>query len=316
MLAVGVDVGGTKIAAGLVDERGSVLGCVRVSTPDSPAATVDAIAAAVRELGAGEVPVGVGVAGFVATDRSTVALAPNLGWRGEPFGERLAGGLGTRVWVENDANAAAWAETRFGAAAGRDAVVCVTVGTGVGGGIVMDRQVWRGAFGMAGEIGHLQVVEAGRECRCGQRGCLEQYASGSALVAAAREMIAAGGPDSAGLRTACGDRAEALTGPVVTQLAASGDPAAVRLIGEVGRWLGVGLAGLAAVLDPECFVIGGGVLDAGELLLGPARSSFAARLPAGDHRPHAPVLAAVLGNEAGLVGAADLARLALLGESG
>jgi glucokinase len=324
LLAIGVDVGGTKIAAGLVDESGSVRTVLRRSTPRGAVEALGAIGELVDQLvviaqslrdpgvvaspsGAG-LPVGIGVAGFVASDAATVRLAPNLGWRDRPLGAELAAVLGVPVRVENDANAAAWAEARFGAAVGRGSALCVTVGTGVGGGIVTGGQLWRGGFGMAGELGHLQVVAAGRECGCGQRGCLEQYASGNALVRLGQELVAGRHPSSGALREACGDRPDALTGPMIADLAAAGDTAAIRLIEEIGRWLGVGLAGLAAVLDPECFVIGGGVASVGELLLSAVRESFVDRLPAGRDRPIAQVLAASLGNDAGLVGAADLAR--------
>jgi glucokinase len=293
--AIGLDVGGTKIAAALVDESGAVVRQVRVPTPLDPDGALDAMVGAIVELDAPGAPVGVGMAGFVGLDSSTVVLAPNLGWRNEPLGRRLADRLAVPVRVENDANAAAWAEARFGAAAGRAAVVCVTVGTGVGGGVVTDGQLQRGGFGSAGEIGHLPVVPDGRPCGCGQRGCLEQYASGTALVRAARRAL--GVPD--------------LDGPAVTELARRGDPAARALLGEIGTWLGVGLVALAAVLDPECFVIGGGVADAGEDLLGPTRDSFLRRLPGGQQRVTAEVLAARLGNDAGIIGAADLARAAV-----
>ncbi|HEX3827041.1 MAG TPA: ROK family glucokinase [Sporichthyaceae bacterium] len=310
MSAIGIDVGGTKTAAAVVDESGAVRRHVRVATPLDPDGALDAMAAAVAELDAPELPVGVGVAGFVGLDGSTVLMAPNLGWCEEPLGLRLAARLGVPVHVENDANVAAWAEARFGAGVGRASVVCVTVGTGVGGGLVLDGRLQRGGFGCAGEVGHLPVVPDGLPCGCGQRGCLEQYASGTALVRAARRLLDSSAPGTAALRAACAGRPEDLHGPAITDLARRGDPAARALLAELGDWLSVGLAVLTAVLDPECFVIGGGVADAGDELLGPVRDGLRRRLPAGGARPGAEVVAARLGNDAGMIGAADLARIA------
>jgi glucokinase len=311
-LTVGVDVGGTKLAAGLVDADGRIVAAARVpSERHDPDATVEQVAAAIEQLGsdASGLPVGVGVAGFVAADRATVVRAPNLNWTDAPFGADLAARLGVPVVVENDANAAAWAEARFGAGAGLRSMVMVTVGTGIGGGIVADGALQRGGNGMAGEIGHLPLVVDGKPCPCGQEGCWEQYASGTALVRVARYLVESGAPAAAALREACGGNADDLTGAMVTAAAGDGDVAALHLLGEIGEWLGRGLAALAAVLDPECFVIGGGVAAAGDLLLDPARESFARRVPAGGERPPIPIRAAALGNEAGIVGAADLARV-------
>jgi glucokinase len=311
-LAVGVDVGGTKIAAGLVDGEGTVLNCVRRESPEDSGELFEAIVAAVRDLGreAVRVPVGVGAAGFVDLDRSTVLFAPNLPWRAEPLGSELADELNAPVLVENDANVAAWAEARFGAGVGHDCVVCVTVGTGVGGGMVQDGHLIRGGHGVAGEFGHLPLVPDGMPCGCGQYGCWEQYAGGEALLRRARDLIRAKRPEAALLSASCHGKAEQLRGPVITKLARTGDSASIELLAETGHWLGVGLAGLAAVLDPTCFVIGGGLADAGDLLIQPARRTFDRRLPAGGSRPSPVLVAALLGNDAGMIGAADLARAA------
>jgi len=309
-LAVGIDVGGTKIAAGLVNGDGRVLHRVRRDSPHDREALFEAIAGTVGDLGpdAAGAPVGVGAAGFVDLDRSTVLFAPNLPWRAEPLGATLAARLDRSVVVENDANAAAWAEARFGAGVGHRDVVCVTVGTGVGGGMVLDGQLVRGGFGVAAEFGHLPVVPDGVACGCGQYGCWEQYAGGRALLRRAGDLLRAGLPEAAALSAACGGVVEQLEGSAITALAEQGDPAAVELLAELGHWLGVGLAGLAAVLDPTCFVIGGGVADAGDLLLQPARRTFARRLPAGGARRAAVLVPALLGNDAGMIGAGDLAR--------
>lgn len=313
MLTVGVDVGGTKVAAGLVDEAGTILRRTRRPTPSaSPADVEDVIAACVDELrdGAEIGAVGIGAAGFITADRSTVLVAPNLSWRDEPLRDAVASRTGLPVVVENDANAAAWAEHRFGAGQGEQHLVVVTVGTGIGGGIVLDGRLYRGRFGIGAEFGHMQVVEGGRRCGCGQHGCWEQYCSGRALLHEAREIADVQRGYGRRLLELGGGRPEGIEAVEVTQAASEGDPAALDCFEEIGTWLGQGLADLAAALDPGTFVIGGGVSDAGELLLAPARRTFAARLTGTGSRPHAVIRRAQLGNDAGLVGAADLARSA------
>lgn len=312
-LTIGVDVGGTKVAAGVVDEDGTILASVRRPTPStSPAAVADTIAAVVAQLrtGAGDdvEAVGVGAAGFVDRDRATVLFAPNLAWRDEPLRDKVGQLIGLPVVVENDANAMAWAEFRFGAGAAVDELVCITVGTGIGGGLVLDGALYRGSFGVGAEVGHLQVVPEGRRCGCGQRGCWEQYASGNALVREARDIAATSPVTATRLLELGGGDADGINGPAVTRAAREGDPAALECFEVVGHWLGQGLADLAAVLDPRLFVIGGGVSDAGELLLGPARESFRRSLTGHGRRPEAIIASAELGSAAGLVGAADLAR--------
>jgi glucokinase len=312
-LAIGVDIGGTKVAAGLVDSAGRVVQRARRETPHrSTSAQVveDTIADVVDELrGHREaVAVGIGAAGFVDAERSSVLFAPHLSWRHEPLRDALRRRFGLEVVVENDANAALWAEHRFGAGRDEDDVVMVNLGTGIGGGLLLGGDLFRGGFGIAGEFGHMQVQPGGRRCECGNRGCWEQYASGNALVREARELCAAGSPVAHGLLERVGGDVSRITGPTVTEAATDGDAAAVELFEEIGRWLGVGLANLAAAFDPALFVIGGGVCEADELLLGPAREAFRRQLTGRGFRPEARVVRAELGNEAGLVGAADLAR--------
>jgi glucokinase len=310
-LAIGVDIGGTKVAGGVVDEQGAVIAQARRITPSrDPRAVVDTIADVVAELRVGReiLGIGIGAAGFVDADRSRVLFAPHLAWRNEPLRDEVRGMVGLPVIVENDANAAAWAEWKFGAGRQEPRLVCVTLGTGIGGGIVLDGVIQRGRWGMAGEFGHMVVVPDGRRCECGNRGCLEQYASGNVLGREARELAAAGSPVTVPLvQRVKGDLA-ALVGPLITEAARDGDAAAIELFEEVGRWLGIGLANLAAALDPGMFVIGGGVSDAGELLLAPARESFRRTLTGRGFRPVPQIVKAALGPEAGLVGAADLAR--------
>jgi glucokinase len=210
--------------------------------------------------------------------------------------------------VENDANAAAWGEARFGAGRGEENLVCITVGTGIGGGLVVDGRLLRGRFGAAGEIGHIQMVEGGRPCGCGQRGCWEQYASGNALVRCAREQAAERRSEAVILLGLGDGTPEGITGRHVNEAATRGDPVALEAYAVTGHWIGQGMADLAAVLDPGRFVIGGGVSEAGDLIIKPAAGAFDELLTAGQHRPKADVVAAELGNDAGLVGAADLAR--------
>ena len=310
-LAIGVDIGGTKVAAGVVDADGRILARLRRDTPaQDPGRTEDVIAECVRELAADHdvEAVGLGAAGFVDAARSTVLFAPNLAWRNEPLRAAVEQRTGLPVVVENDANAAAWGETRFGAGHGQPFTVTLTVGTGLGGGVVLGGQLLRGAFGAAAEVGHMILVPDGRPCGCGLRGCWEQYASGRALVTEARER-AARSPTSARLLLELGDgRPASITGPMVTMAAVAGDPVALESFRAVGGWLGHGMADLAAILDPRVFIIGGGVSEAGELLVDPAREAFQAMLTARSHRPTAMVRVAQLGQDAGLIGAADLAR--------
>ena len=314
-LAIGIDIGGTKVAGGVVDADGVVHERARRSTPHrspSPRVVEDTIVSVVEELldsSTGPiVAVGIGAAGFVAADRATVVFAPHLSWRNEPLRDALASRVALPTFVDNDANAAVWAEHRFGAGRGESHLVMVNLGTGIGGGIVLDGQVIRGRHGIAGEFGHMQVVPDGIRCECGNRGCWEQYASGNALVREARALFSAGSPVVSDLFDRVGGRPEDLTGPLVTEAARDGDPLACELLAEIGRWLGLGIADLAAALDPGTFVIGGGVSAAGELLLEPARAAFRRQLTGRGYRPEATIVAAELGNEAGLVGAADLAR--------
>jgi glucokinase len=310
-LTVGVDVGGTKVAAGVVDEDGTLLvKRRRSSAAQETGATERVIAELVSEL-AQAYPVeavGVGAPGLVDETRSVVRFAPNLAWHDLPLAAQLTGLTGLPVVVENDANAAAWAEYRFGAARGLEEVVVVTVGTGIGGGLVLGGRLHRGRFGLAGEIGHLVLESGGRSCACGRRGCWEQYASGNALLREARTR-AAEDRDGARLLLSLGDGTpEGVSGKDISRAAEGGDPVALASFSEIGRWLGRGMAELSAVLDPGCFVVGGGVSEAGELLLGPARDAYRTYLVGAGIRPFPEIVAAELGNDAGLVGAADLAR--------
>ena len=239
----------------------------------------------------------------------TVVFAPHLSWRDEPLRDSLSRRIGRPITVDNDANAAAWAESRFGAAQGETHVAMITLGTGIGGALLFDGVLHRGRFGIAGEFGHMQVVPDGIRCECGNRGCWEQYASGNALVREARSLITARSPVAEDLLERVEGDPSRLAGPLITEAAQEGDATARELLAEVGHWLGVGIANLAAAFDPGMFVIGGGVSAAGDLLLDPARDMFRRRLTGRGYRPEAVIVEAALGADAGLIGAADLARI-------
>ncbi len=264
-LVVGVDVGGTKVLAGVVTTDGVVHHLTRGVTPGrstAPEAVEEAIAECVRRVAVGRVPdaVGLAAAGFVDESGARVMFAPHLSWRGEPVRDRMADRLGVPVHLENDATCAAHAEAAYGAGRGARSMLLVTLGTGIGGGLVLDGRVWRGASGMAGEFGHAQVVPDGLACECGGRGCWEQYCSGNALVREARSRL---GVEPTVLTELCGGDPDLLTGPMVTEAAADGDLVARAAFTRIGSWLGVGLANLVAAFDPALVVIGGGVSEAG-----------------------------------------------------
>ncbi|WP_062466502.1 ROK family glucokinase [Demequina maris] len=316
MHAIGVDIGGTKIAVGVVDEDGAIIAKTKRKTqPQDPASIDAAIADAVAELAADHEfhSVGLAAAGFVSSDQEHVLFAPNIAWRDYPLAENVRGLLGrddVAVVVENDANAAGWAEFAFGAARDVAHMALLTIGTGLGAALVVDGKLVRGAYGFAAELGHLRVVPGGHPCGCGLRGCWEQYASGSALTREARRAALERPVRAARLLELAGGNAIDIHGPQVTEAAMEGDELGIELLAELGRWIGEGSASLAAALDPELFVIGGGVVAAGDLLLHPARAAFEDNLPARGHRPIVPIVPAQMGNDAGIVGAADLARIA------
>ncbi|MCU1669520.1 MAG: glcK [Blastococcus sp.] len=314
--ALGIDIGGTKVAGGVVAPDGTILATARRATPGaSVTETEDAIVDVVEELVAGHagevVGVGIGAAGWFDRTGDTVLFSPHLAWRNTPLRKELAARLQRPLWVGNDADAAAWAEYRYGAARGADLGLMITLGTGIGGGIVMDGRLRRGSHGVAGEWGHMRVVPDGRLCACGNRGCWEQYASGTALGQTARKVARMSPAAAAVLLERVDGRADRLTGEHVARAAADGDPLALELVTEVGVWLGQGIADLAAVLDPEVVVIGGGVSKLGEMVLGPARGRLEHALPGRGFRPGPRVVVAELGPQAGLVGAADLVRRAV-----
>ena len=299
----------------MVDEQGTILDRLLAPTPShSPQAVEDAIVQAVAELRSRHRvdTVGIGAAGWVDNEQAVVRFSPHLAWRSEPLKARLAERIDLPLIVDNDANAAAWAEYRFGAGRGSSVMVCITLGTGIGGGLVINGQVFRGTYGMAGEWGHMISVPGGHWCECGNRGCWEQYASGNALVREARSLVQTNSPTAYRLVQLVGSDPEQITGPGVTAAAIQGEPNAIELLADVGGWLGRGIANLAAALDPEVVVIGGGVSAAGDLLLLPAQQAFSRTLTGRGFREEARLVLAHFRNDAGLVGAADLARHAMI----
>lgn len=308
-LAIGVDVGGTKIAAGVVDESGAIVDQVRVPTPaEDPEALRATITRLAGDLAARHevVAVGVGAAGFVNRKRTGLSFSAHVAWGTEPVAGPLQEALDLPVAIENDGNAAAWAEFTFGGGRGVPDQLMVAIGTGIGGGLILDGEIYRGGHGVAGEIGHLGIVPRGRLCECGRQGCFEEYASGSALQRMAREAAADG--TAPRLLAGAGGEPMAVTGKQVTELARAGEQEALTLFDRLAEPLGLGIATLVSILDPTVVVLGGGLSEAGELLLGPTRPALERELSGRGHRPPPELTLAVLGNDAGLIGAADLAR--------
>ncbi|GGJ28409.1 UNVERIFIED_ORG: glucokinase [Paenarthrobacter nicotinovorans] len=273
---VGIDIGGTKIAAGVIDSKGNILAREQLATPEGALGIAAAVAQLLGELDAdGGTTVGVAVPGYVSTDHRSVANAANLALKEARLADWIEERADVRAVVLNDANAALWAEFRFGAARGVDNVAMLTVGTGIGGGLLVNGQLVSGAHGWAGEAGHMTVVPDGRPCGCGSRGCLDRYASGTAL----------GHP------------------------AATGEDFA-----ELGHWLGYGLSQVAMLLDPDLFLLGGGVSAVGAALTEPTEQRLAALLAERGREQTPPVRLAQLGPDAGFIGAAAYAADLLSGD--
>lgn len=307
-VTVGVDIGGTKVLAGVVDPDGSVVRTARRTTPgrrvrvrEVEDALVEAVLEAAADSPVGAV--GIAAAGFVDSAGERVMFAPHLPWQGEPLRDLLEARLGCPVVLDNDANCAARAEAHHGAARGAASALMITMGTGIGGALLLGGSVLRGANGMAGEFGHMQVVPDGRACECGRTGCWEQYSSGNALVRDARALMA----EQPSVLEEMSGGADRVTGPMVTAAAEQGDLVARAAFASVGDWLGVGTANLVAALDPGLVVVGGGVISAGDRLLGPARAALQRSLVGGAHRVVPELVAARLGPQSGMVGAALLA---------
>jgi glucokinase len=306
---IGVDLGGTNVRCAVVDHDGRILAELRAQTEEGGATIVPTTAGLVREL-ARQFPeataVGVGAAGLV--DRhGSVHYAPNIpAFRRTPLGKELQSAVGLPVVVDNDANAAAWGELVHGAAKDVLYALMITLGTGIGGGIIARGRVIRGAHGFAAEVGHFQIDPDGPVCACGERGHWEAYASGSALGRMGREWASAGRAPNLVAR-AGGDPA-AVTGVEVGDSAQAGEKDGVALLDEYADLVAVGLAGLANILDPERIVISGGLVELGETLFAPLRAAFARRIEGVEYRPPVAIVPSVLREHAGVIGAAARAR--------
>jgi glucokinase len=308
-LTVGVYLGGSKCRGGDAAATGAVVDELRVPTPVGAEATVAVLGDVAAELlgrHPGATGVGVGVPGLVDAT-GTLRFAPNLpGVLELPLAKPLADRLGVPVVVDNDASCAGWGEREAGAGQGRDHVLLVTLGTGIGGGIVLGGRLFRGHHGFAGEIGHMVVDPHGPPCPCGQRGCWERFASGSGLGRLAREAAVGGRADR--IVALAGGDPELVKGEHVTAAAAEGDAEALAVMASYGWWVALGLANLANAFDPELFVLGGGLVEAGDVLLEPVRTAFHELLEGADHRPPVGIVPAALGERAGAIGAGLLAR--------
>ncbi|MET0920091.1 MAG: ROK family protein [Acidimicrobiia bacterium] len=310
----GVDLGGTHVRIGRVDHAGAVVEKVKTDTPDTLDGIVDTIAGAVEQLrtnasgadGHALDVLGVGAAGMVDRD-GVIHYSPNVpAFIGAPVAARLEAALGMPVTVDNDANVAALAELVHGAVRGHTDALVITLGTGVGGGIVTGGRVLRGAHGFGGEVGHFQVDPHGPACACGETGHWEALASGTALGALARARAGAGAAPSVLARA--GGSVDAVTGALTGDAALAGEADAIAIVHEFAVQVAIGLVGLVNVLDSEVVVVSGGLIDLGDLLLDPIREAFRGHLEGARYRPEVPVMAARLGDDAGLVGAAVLAR--------
>ncbi|GGI12682.1 glucokinase [Galliscardovia ingluviei] len=314
MYTLGIDIGGTKIAGAVCDENDTIVSQWRVPTPTEPEEINDCIVEIYEEATKlhPEIPyIGISAAGNVKADRRTMSFSANIAkWIDYPLADRIEELLQGRakVVVENDANCAGWGEYILGAGKGSKNMVMLTVGTGLGGAIVINGELYRGSFGMAAELGHLPMVSDGDFCGCGLRGCAERYTSGSALENFARAGMRRMPQKATRLLELCGGDVNALEGKMVSQAAAEGDELALYAFGKIGEWLGRTMAAIAAVLDPDVFVIGGGVVSVGNILLDPARYNYQRFLQASAYREHAQILPATAGGDAGMIGAADLAR--------
>lgn len=303
MSAVGVDIGGTKLLAVRMED-GAVADVYKTTKPDDGSAMVQGIVDAFRKLAQGHeiAACGVGVAGLVDFESGTFVWGPHVDGVNIRVRDELADAIGIPVAVDNDANTTAFAEFRCGAGKGSEAMLMLTLGTGIGGAMVFGGEVYRGR-GFAGEFGHARFARGEHMCECGQRGCWETEAAGPALERLAGELIT---HDPGGSLATVLD-ASAPSGPAISAAAAAGDPQAIALITQVGRNFGQGLASVISIFDPDRVVIGGGLGSIGEILLDPIRSSANAARYAADHKKLPDIVGAELGEHAGAVGAALLA---------
>ena len=311
-VTIGVDVGGTKIAAGVVDDAGKVIARRQIATAAThPTAVVAGIVKVVQELLAAApsvAAIGIGAAGLIDGHNGIVLSAPNIAWENVPLRSMVSDRVKLPVVIDNDANVAALGESIYGVGKGYGDQIMLTIGTGVGGGIVIGGQIYRGSHGVGAELGHM-IIDASSTavCACGNHGCLEALASGNSIGRRARERVSE--PGATGVLERAGRNAVDITGELVGDAAKAGDVWARDIIAETGRWLGVGIASLVNIFDPDVVILAGGAATGtGDLLLGPARDAAATLIIGHAWRKPPPVLLATLGYDAGLVGAAALAR--------
>lgn len=307
-LAIGVDLGGTSLKASVIDNNGRIYTQTQVPTPTSVDTLTTALESVVNRFRQDYPIAGVGlaIAGFLDENVETVRFAPHLPWRNASVVKDMEKVFGLPVVMEHDANAAAWAEWSFGAAVGGRNVVMVAIGTGIGAALLINGQLYRGSYGTAPELGHIQVVRDGRSCSCGKRGCWERYCSGTALVETALELMVANPDIPTILSSEVGPEARQLTGRRVMQAAAGGDAIALLAIDDFSYWLGSGLSMVADIFDPDLIVIAGGVSSSGSQFLSAARQHYAENMTGSGYRPVARIKQAELGADAGQVGAAIL----------
>lgn len=306
--AIGVDVGGTATKAGVVSRAGEIV--LRAERPTDPQAGTKGIIGTVETLleqasaeSISIAAIGVGAAGFVDALTGSITFSPNLVYDDPHIAEALTARTSLPALVDNDANAAAWGEFRFGSAKGALNLAFITLGTGLGSGFVVNGELLRGASGAGAELGHIVIDPSGPTCPCGLKGCLEQFASGSAIERWAREAVEKD-PTSSILSFA--GSAEAISGEHVTQAAREYDETARAVLRRAGNALGVGLSNVVNLFEPEAIVLGGSVVRAGEPFLGPARDRLSQMLSAQRRRP-ARLDVTSLGNDAGVLGAGMLA---------
>jgi len=306
--AIGVDVGGTRTRAGIVDQTGQVL--MRTERPTETTAGTKGIIAVVEDLLARDADmdvtvgcVGIGAAGFIDEARGAVTFSPNLVYDDPSIRDAVEARSGLPVVVDNDANVAAWGERTFGSVRGTSDLALITLGTGIGSGFVINGRLLRGYSGAAAELGHMVIDPDGPECGCGLKGCLEQFASGQAIERMGREAVE---QDPRSSILAFAGTADAITAEHVARAAREYDETARTVLRRAGRSLGIGLSNVANIFDPEVIILAGGVLGAGEAYLGAARDRFVAMTEAQKRRPMRLDVTS-LGKDMGIIGAAALA---------
>ena len=309
-LTIGIDIGGTKISAGVVDSSGNLIDSSKCSTPaEGGKELISSVINLIKEFNKKyEIKgIGISIAALISSDYGTIVGAPNIANLSKlNFANEIKEEFKLPIIIENDANAAMWAEFKFGSAKGLNPVMFFIIGTGVGGGLVIDGKLFKGANGIGAEFGHMCVVPNGLLCGCGSKGCIEQYASGGALIRYANEALLAN-PDKSEEVLSFGEGK--LSGTALTKAAKAGNELALAAFSKQADWLGLACASYSLIIDPQAIIIGGGVVDAGELFLAPVRAAMRKYMPFAESHVPPKIIAAKFGNDAGLIGAADLVRV-------